>query len=406
MHFELFLALRYLKAKRKQAFISIISIISVVGIMVGVMALIVVISVMNGARDDLMSRILRVEPHIFVGAGNNDLEYFNNYGDTLKTTKNIKGVVAVTPSIDTQVLVNNKGGLLRGLDTGSINDVMNIKSMITEGSLSSLDGLNDGLPGLIIGSEFAKRLRVSVGDEIIVIAPEGRLTPLGRVSNSVKYRVTGLFNSGYYQYDQTISFISLKQAQELLGIDNIINGIEVKISDPDKADIIGKSISEAFGYNFFALDWKANNQELFSAIKIQKYAMFIILIMIVFIGALNIISSLVMVVTEKSREVAILRAMGATQRKIMCIFMLQGLFVGVVGTIGGLISGLGICELIEIIPIDLSSSVYIFDRLPVKVETTDIIMITLSALAIAFLATIYPSRHASRINPVEALRYE
>jgi lipoprotein-releasing system permease protein len=408
MYFELFLALRYLKAKRKQAFVSIISIISVVGVMVGVMALIVVLSVMNGFRADLMSKIMSVNSHIMI---KNITGSFNGYKDTMETIGKAEGVVAVTPSISDQVLVTTGEGysqpaLFRGLDTKSAGKVMDLDNMIKEGRLSSLDGVYDGAPGIIIGSELAKYYGISVGDEIEVTAPQGKVTPLKRMPNNKTYRVTGLFNSGMYEYDLGMVFVSLKEAQNLLGIDDRVSYIEVKIIDPEQSDTLGESIAKDLGYQFYPQDWKSRNRSLFSALKLEKYTMFIILVMIILVGALNIISSLVMVVIEKSRDVAILRAMGTTKRSIMRVFMLQGVFVGAAGTLSGLVSGLGICKLIEKIPISLPSDIYYIDRLPVNVEALDVILVTLAAVVIAFLATLYPSWHASEMNPVEALRYE
>jgi lipoprotein-releasing system permease protein len=403
MYFEFFLGLRYLKAKRKQAFVSIISIISVVGVMVGVMALIVVLSVMNGFRIDLMSKIMRVNTHVLIQTYEG---YVTNYIDTMKTIEKMEGVVEVTPSIDSQVLVNGEGGLIRGIDTGSIGKVMDIKPLIKDGSLSSLDELHNGLPGIIIGSEFAARIGASIGDIITVVSPQGKKTPLGRSPNSKKYMVTGLFSSGYYQYDYAMTFVSLKEAQDLLGIDESVTGIEVKVKDPEKSDIIGKEISKALGYPFWALDWKASNKTLVSALNLEKYTMFIILTMIILVGALNIISALVMVVMEKSRDIAILRAMGATKKSLMRIFMIQGLFVGIAGTVGGLLSGLGLCYFISKYRLVLPQDIYYIDRLPVAVNPFDVTLITLAAVVISFLATIYPSWHASKMDPVEALRYE
>jgi lipoprotein-releasing system permease protein len=403
MYFEFFLGLRYLKAKRKQAFVSIISIISVVGVMVGVMALIVVLSVMNGFRADLMKKIMSVNTHILIRSYEGNI---NNYIDTMKAIQKMDGVVETTPSIDSQVLVNGEGGLIRGLDTGSIGKVMNLMPLIKEGTLSSLDELHNGLPGIIIGSEFAGRIGASVGDEITVVSPQGKKTPLGRSPNSKKYIVTGLFNSGYYQYDYAYTFVSLIEAQDLLGMDDSVTSIEVKVRDAEKSDIIGKSISKDLGYPFWSLDWKASNKTLVSALNLEKYTMFIILTMIILVGALNIISALVMVVMEKSRDIAILRAMGATKRSLMRIFMIQGLFVGVAGTLGGLFSGLGLCYFISKYRLVLPQDIYYIDRLPVAVNPLDVTLITLAAVGISFLATIYPSWHASKMDPVEALRYE
>lgn len=403
MYFEFFLGLRYLKAKRKQAFVSIISIISVVGVMVGVMALIVVLSVMNGFRADLMKKIMSVNTHILIHTYEGNI---NNYVDTMKAIEKMDGVVETTPSIDSQVLVNGEGGLIRGLDTRSIDKVMNLKPLIKDGSLSSLDELHDGLPGIIIGSEFAGRIGASIGDVITVVSPQGKKNPLGRSPNSKKYVITGLFNSGYYQYDYAYTFVSLKEAQDLLGIDDSVTSIEVKVKNAEKSDVIGKSISKALGYPFWSLDWKAQNKTLVSALNLEKYTMFIILTMIILVGALNIISALVMVVMEKGKDIAILRAMGATKRSLMKIFMIQGLFVGIAGTLGGLLSGLGLCYFISKYRLVLPQDIYYIDRLPVAVNPLDVTLITLAAVGISFLATIYPSWHASRMDPVEALRYE
>ena len=408
MPVEIFLGMRYLKAKRKQAFISIISIISVVGVMVGVMALIVVISVMNGFRADLMSKILGVNAHVLI------LNYngaFKDYKKVLGEINDMNGVAGATPFIYSQVMVSHdgrsSGAILRGLDPASAGKVINIEPMIKHGSLSSLEEEQGGLPSIILGVELAKQIGAQPGDTLNVISPQGRLTPLGRTPNSRKYRITALFNSGMYEYDSSLIYVSIAEAQDFLGIEGGVTGIEVRVKDVYKSDLIGQSIQKKLGYPFWTKDWKVMNKSLLSALKLEKITMFIILTMIILVGALNIISTLVMVVMEKTRDVAILRAMGATSGSIMKIFMFQGLLVGFIGTLAGLVSGLGICHIISrYLHIEMPTDFYGIATLPVKVEAPDVILVTLAAIVISFIATIYPSWHASRLNPVEALRYE
>jgi lipoprotein-releasing system permease protein len=408
MFFEFFLSARYLKAKRKQAFISIITMISIIGVMMGVMALIVVLSVMNGFREDLMSKILGVNSHLLV------LSYegaFKDYDKVISQVDQVDGVMASTPFLYSQVMVNNSGSvsgvILRGIDTETAPRVISIEPMIKEGSLQSLGRLHDGLPAIIIGKELSKNLMARPGDILTVVSPLGKLTPLGRIPYDRKFKVTAIFESGMYEYDSSMAYVSLKEAQDFLGFENRVTGIEVKVADVYEADRTGAAVQKKLGYPYWTKDWKQMNRSLVSALRLEKLTMFVILLMIVLVGALNIISTLVMVVMEKTRDVAILRAMGTTGRSIMSIFMLQGLLVGVIGTIAGLASGLGLCHILAKYKfIDLPSDIYYISTLPVKVESTDVAFVAISAVFISFLATLYPSWHASRLNPVEALRYE
>jgi len=406
--FELFLGMKYLKAKRKQRFISVITIISILGVMVGVMALIVVLSVMNGFRADLMSKILGVNSHLLV------LNLGGPFGDYRQVEQDVsreEGVVAVTPFILTQVMLNHagnvSGAVLRGIDPDSAGRVIGFKDMIKSGSLSSLSENGGDFPAIIMGSELAKRIGASTGNVVTVISPEGKLTPLGRAPNTQRFKVSAIFDSGMYEYDASMIYISLTEAQDFLALGDRITGIEVRVKDVYQADKIAKRIQERLGYPFWTKDWKVMNRSLFSALKLEKLTMFIILTMIVLVGALNIISTLVMVVMEKTRDVAILRAMGASAKSIMSIFMFQGLLVGVVGTIAGLACGLGICQLLTRYKfISLPADVYYISTLPVQVEVADVSFVAGAAVVISFIATLYPSWYASRLNPVESFRYE
>ena len=406
--FELFLGMKYLKAKRKQRFISVITVISVLGVMVGVMALIVVLSVMNGFRADLMSKILGVNSHLLVLSLTGP---FSDYHEAAERVDKVEGVIASTPFIYTQVMINNSGAvsgaILRGVDPESAGAVVTFKNMIKDGSITSLGEKVDGIPPIIIGGELAKQIGAHPGSVITVISPEGKLTPLGRTPNTRRFKVAAIFNSGMYEYDASMIYISLKEAQDFLALGDKVTGLEVRVEDVYKSDKISRKVQKVLGYPFWTKDWKVMNRSLFSALKLEKLTMFVILTMIVLVGALNIISTLVMVVMEKTRDVAILRAMGASARSIMTIFMFQGLLVGVVGTFAGLVSGLGLCQLLAKYKfINLPADVYYISTLPVQVEVADVSFVAAAAVVISFLATLYPSWHASRLNPVESFRYE
>lgn len=408
MVFELFLGMRYLKAKRKQAFISVITVISVLGVMVGVMALVIVLSVMNGFRADLMTKILGVNSHLLVL---NHEGAFKEYREAVAKVGRVDGTVAVAPFIYSQIMVNKSGkvsgAILRGIEPESTGKVLNIERMIKEGSVTSLMNHVGGSPPIIIGRELAKQFGAYPGDIISLVSPEGKLTPLGRVPNTQKFKVAAVFDSGMYEYDASMVFVSIEAAQAFLGLGDRVTGLEVRVKDVYKSDSVGGEIEAELGRPYWTKDWKVMNRSLFSALRLEKFAMFVILTMIVLVGALNIISTLVMVVMEKTRDVAILRAMGASAKSIMSVFMLQGLFVGLIGTLAGLASGLGLCHLLAKYKfISLPSDVYYISTLPVRIEFWDIFSVAIAAVVISFLATLYPSWHASQLNPVEAIRYE
>jgi lipoprotein-releasing system permease protein len=408
MVFELFLGLRYLKAKRKQTFISVITLISVAGVMVGVMALVVVLSVMNGFRADLLSKILGVNSHLLVMSYDGA---FPDYEALEKEVRETEGVVAASPFVYSQVMVNHagkvSGAVYRGLDPETAGSVIGIETMLEADGLEELDRRDRERPGIILGKQLARQIGARIGSEVSLISPQGKLTPMGRTPNNRTYRVVDLFDSGMYEYDASLAYVSLEEAQDFLGMGDRVTGLEVRVENVDRSDEVASTLEKELGYPFWTKDWKLMNRSLFAALKLEKITMFVILTMIVLVGALNIISTLVMVVMEKTRDMAILRAMGATARSIMAVFMLQGLLVGVVGTLAGLASGLGICHLLAKYRfITLPADVYYISTLPVRVEAWDVAFVALAAVGISFLATIYPSWYAARLNPVEALRYE
>lgn len=408
MSFESFFSRRYLKAKRKQGFISIITGISILGIMIGVMALIVVLAVMNGFREDLLKRILGVNSHLLV------MNYeggITNVEGVMEKALEIDGVLAATPFIYSQVMVKNAGNLsgavLRGIDPKTAGEVINIESMMRDATPEVLNGPNDGPPGIILGRELARQIGALPGDLLTVVSPIGKLTPLGRVANEAEFQVRAIFESGMYDYDSSLVYLALPAAQEFLSLEGEVTGIELRVNDINASDAIGKKVEDKLGYPYWTKDWKMMNQSLFSALKLEKVTMFIILIMIVLVGALNIISSLVMLVMEKTRDIAILRTMGASSRSIMKIFIYQGLFVGLAGTAAGILSGSFLCYLLARYKfIELPPDVYYITTLPVRMEWLDILLIAAAAVVISFVATIFPSLQASKINPVETLRYE
>ena len=408
MSFETFFSLRYLKAKRKQGFISVITAISILGIMIGVMALIVVLAVMNGFREDLMKKILGVNSHLLI------LSYKGGISDTervIQEALEVDGVLSATAVVYSQVMIKNygniSGAVLRGIDPATVGTVIDIDSMIRGGSVDLLKDSGTDPPGIILGSQLSKQIGAVPGDTVTLVSPIGKLTPLGRVPSEGQFKVKALFESGMYEYDSSMVYLSLPDAQDFLSLGDEVTVIELKVKDIDQSDTIGKRIQEKLGYPYWTKDWKMMNRSLFSALKLEKVTMFIILTMIVLVGALNIISSLVMMVMEKNRDIAILRTMGASPKSIMSIFIFQGLFVGLIGTLLGLMSGSFLCHILARYKfIKLPPDIYYISTLPVRMEWLDVISIVFAAVIISFLATIYPSWQASKVNPVEALRYE
>jgi lipoprotein-releasing system permease protein len=415
MPYELFIGLRYLKAKRKSTFISIITLISTAGVALGVMALIIVLAVMTGFEEDLKEKILGTNAHIVVLKSNGTI---GNYEALIARLKGFKGVVAATPFIYNQVMISSgksvSGVVLRGIDSKTDVQVTNLNKSLVKGKLSDLDttppaSLTDAVPprpGLIIGKELAKNLNLFVGDTVNVISPLGNITPLGMVPKLKQFRVAGIFNTGMFEYDSTLAYVSLAEAQSFLGLDDTVTGIQLKVANVYKTGEISRLINRDLGFPFYARDWMQMNKNILFALKTEKMVMFIILTLIVLVAAFGIASTLFMVVMEKTKDIAILKSMGATGRSIMRIFVLEGLIIGflgtVVGVLGGLLVALNLESIVGLVQrvtgFELfSKDIYYLDRFPSQVVPSDVLLISLTAVLISFIATLYPSWQASRM---------
>jgi len=417
MSYEFFIGLRYLRAKRKQTFISANTFISVAGIFLGVAALIIVLAVMNGFEIELRDKILGINSHIVL------MEYTGGMGNherVMEELKSVDGVVASTPFIYGQAMLKNSGRVtgvvLRGMSIETYGNVINLGKM-RDGNIDNLSsgGNKTDLPGVVIGKELAQNLGLLLFDTVEILVPMGISTPMGIVPKIKKFSVVGIFDSGSYEYDSSLVFMSLKNCKKFLGMKDTVTGIEIKVDDIYGAGRIAKAIQEKLGYPYWARSWMEMNKNLFSALKLEKRVMFIILSLIVIVAAFNIITTLIMTVMEKSRDIAILKSMGATARSIMKIFMIEGIIIGGIGIILGCIAGITVALNLEWISRSvenlfgfkiLPEGVYYLNEVPSKINYGDVAVIVIAAMLICFLASIYPSWRASKLDPAEALRYE
>lgn len=410
--FEWMMAVRYLRARRQEGFVSVIAWFSLLGIAIGVATLIIVMSVMNGFRAELMNRILGLNGHVNIYA---PIGQMTDYDAKADIVRNVPGVLSASPLIEGQVMATNNGqarGLvLRGIKSTDLLARDIIANNIKSGSLDAF-GADDSV---IIGAELARRLGVQVGDKITIISPKGQPTAFGTVPRMRAFEVAATFSIGMFEYDSGFAYIPLHAAQVYFQMKDSVNNLEVFVKDPDKTDGVSTNIKHALHDQARVMDWQKTNASFFNAIQVERNVMFLILTLIIVVAAFNIISSLIMLVKDKGRDIAILRTMGATRGMIMRVFFLAGASIGVIGTLGGFALGLWFSLNIEsirqwiqaITGTELfAAEIYFLSQLPAKVDPMEVLSTVLMGLGLSFLATIYPSWRAARLDPAEALRYE
>ncbi len=419
--FELFVARRYLTAKGKDTFLSVITLISIGGVVLGVMALVVVISVMNGFEIDLREKILGTTAHITVlHVGR---EGITDYPALAAEIDRVEGVEAVAPFVFVEGILSSKrdsiGAVIRGVDMASHREISTIEDKIVEGTMdfdvakkspleAKLGGYVPPEDGIVLGVELARNLGVDLNDTVTLISPQVIWNPLAPVPPKMKnFRVVGIFDVGMYEFDSSLAYIDLETAQEFLAIPHKVNGLEVRVADVFDAPAVSARINDAVGLPYFARDWTVTHEQLWTMLALEKHTMFVILTLIILVAAFNILSTLIMIVIEKTGEIGILKAMGATNGAIVRIFLLNGLIIGTVGMALGLVAGLGLCRVLQKYQfVELPAEIYALRTLPVVVQPLDIALICVMALAVSMAATIYPAWRAARLEPVEAIQHE
>jgi lipoprotein-releasing system permease protein len=415
MRFELYIAARYLRAKRRQAVVGLVTLISVAGVAAGVAALVVALAITNGMRRDLQDRLLGATAHVDLMRVKND--GIHNWQPLLERLRHLPHVTAAAPGMYEQVMVSNgpRAGfaMLKAIIPSQERTVSDLLGMMTSGSAadlapaaSTVGSSTEALPPLVLGKDLAETLGVAVGDTVLVTSPQGELTPLGIVSRYQRFRVAGVYHSGFYQYDSALAFVRLSDAQRLFSEPDVISVISFKVDDLYKAAAVGKEIEQAAGPGFQTTNWMEVNRELFRALALEKIVTFIIIGLIVLVAALNILIALTMMVMEKTRDIAVLMSFGVLPNQVRRIFLMQGLLISLLGTAAGLVLGYAACWAGGHYHIPLSADVYSIDTLPFAPAWRDGVLVAAVSIGVSLLATLYPSSTAARILPAEALRYE
>lgn len=410
--FEWMIAQRYLRARRKEGFISVIAGFSFIGIMLGVATLIIVLSVMNGFRNELFDKILGLNGHVVI---HSITGRFTDFEDVAARLRKVEGVKRVMPLIEGQAMVSTtslaNGALIRGLSEKSLKSLSAVSENVRAGTFDKFDNGK----GIAMGTRLANQLRVKVGDKVTLVAPRGATTPFGTAPRVKRYNLGAIFEMGMSEYDNTIIFMPLEEAQRYFNQRQSVSVLEVVVDHPDRVGQLRPAILEAGGSSIYVTDWRQRNASFFSALQVERNVMFLILTLIVLVASLNIISGLIMLVKDKGADIAILRTMGASRGTIMRVFFITGASIGVVGTLAGLILGIVVCLNIETIRQFVSyltstnlfsPELYYLSQLPSEINVNEVITVVLMALGLSVIATLYPSWRASRLDPVEALRYE
>ena len=406
MSFEFFVALRYLLARRKQAFISLISLISVIGVAVGVMALLIALALMTGLQGELRDRIIGTAAHVYVFKVGGVQEIDAEIDKMLQLPR----VLGAAPALLGKAMITSEKGLgfidVKGIDPAREKTVTQLQSAMRQGSAESLARGGEDVPGILVGTDLAQVLEVTVGDRVQLISPHGTMTPLGMFARPRPFQIVGIFSLGLYQFDSEYGFITMDVARNVFGEEQPIF-LQLRVDDMFKSNQVVDTIVARFGAAYMPQEWSDMNKSLFSALWLEKMAISITIGLIVMVAALNIVASLILLVMEKSRDIAILKTMGSTAASIRRIFMLQGLIIGLVGTAAGAIAGYALIFVLDRYRlISVPEDVYQITYVPFKLQPLDFIVVIASAVLICFVATIYPSRQAARLDPAQALRYQ